>query len=90
MIETGLVDENIIFSSVVGPDDISIVELLEPIETIIKEKYFSLSSKNEWLALRLLNHARKWQKKRSSKIDVRFSLPANKKLYKESLRINNQ
>ncbi len=87
LIEAGLIDEEVVFTSVAGPDDIAIVEFLEPIETIIREKYYSLSENKEWVALRLLHRVREWEKR--GKTDQRFTLPNKPTLYSKSENSNN-
>lgn len=85
LVEGGIIDEKAIFS-IWAATDISIIEFLEPIETAIQEKYYSLPYRNnEWTALRLLHRCQKWEKRQPKKKDPRFTLPRNTKLYAQSL-----
>ena len=80
IVEAGLIDEDVIFSSY-GPDDIAIIE---PIETIIKEKHYSLFPKKEHIALRFLFRCKDWDNRKKERITSRFSLPQDPDLYEKS------
>lgn len=94
LVENKLVNEEEIFA-IWGINQIEIIELLEPIETIIGEKYYprdSLPYDEDWLALRLLEKCKKWNKKRlkRKKYKGSFTLPINTELYlKSQTDINN-
>ena len=87
LIESEIVDDDAIFLSY-GPQDISIIEFLEPIETVIKAKYYELKPNTEYIPARLLDKARKWQIERSEKLktEEQFTIPLDKEKYSESLK----
>lgn len=84
LLENGLISEKIIFS-LWAENDLSLISFLEPIETIIVEKFYSLPLDAEWLALRLLYRCQKWQRKQRKKLNKRFTIPQNPILYEKSL-----
>jgi hypothetical protein len=86
IVESGLIDEDVIFSSY-GPDDIAIIEFLEPIETIIKEKYYPSTLKKENILLRFLHLSKEWQMKKEKVTCSEFSFPKDPDLYEKSLGI---
>jgi len=93
LIERGLIDEDAVFG-VWGADQFSIIEFLEPIETVIGEKYYTplgvrdwhdMEWRNtEWIALRLLDRGTKWQEKRRKGVDYRFTMPYKRDIYERS------
>jgi hypothetical protein len=98
LIERGLIDEDAVFG-VWGADQFSIIEFLEPIETVIGEKYYMPLGvrdwhdigwcNTEWVALRLLHRGRKWQEKRQKGVDYRFTMPYKRDIYERSFeRLN--
>lgn len=83
LVQTGLIDKGPAFFSY-SPEDIAIVEVLEPILTAQVEKHYPSRLNTEWVALRLLDDARKWQKKKRRSNDPLYAIPKNPELYAKS------
>lgn len=85
LVNQRFIDERNVFA-LWSAGDLAIIEILEPIETAILERYGSIPYMNEWPPLRLLDRARRWELRqhRRSKLNSHFTLPRDPTKYEYS------
>jgi hypothetical protein len=84
LIKNRIIDEQLLFSVIDPSLLLSQIEILEPIEVAISEKYFNFPKK-EWDILWFQSRCVKYIKKHKRKLNADIVPPLNKEKYSQSL-----